>query len=162
MFLEKAGTKECHFVKVDDLVEWRANGEAEEGKVPTASVTADEWNFVVGSGSALFERLRSMPVKPGDVSSMFVGLQTSADTVFLFKDNQKAHGSLTKVRSNELDQEVELESSLLKPVIRSGSIGRYWARRTALVLFPYKQDNGFRLIPEAEMKSRFPKAWSYL
>ena len=70
--------------------------------------------------------------------------------------------SLTKVRSNELDQEVELESSLLKPVIRSGSIGRYWARRTALVLFPYKQDNGFRLIPEAEMKSRFPKAWSYL
>ena len=73
-------------------------------------------------------------------------------------ERQESDGSLTKVRSNEIDQDVELESSLLKPVIRSGSIGRYWAKPTALALFPYKQDNGFRLIPEAVMGSRFPKA----
>ncbi len=136
LFLDKEGNDRFDFAEVEDLVDWQVNGNAERGRIEATSATAQEWNLVVGAGAELFERLRSMPVKLDDVSSIFVGLQTSADTVFLFKDSQKSDSSLTKVRSNELDQEVELEPSLLKPVIRSGSIGRYWAKPTALVLFP--------------------------
>ncbi len=34
LFLDKTGSKQCHFVKVDDLTAWRINGEATEGKIP--------------------------------------------------------------------------------------------------------------------------------
>jgi hypothetical protein len=48
-------------------------------------------------------------------------------------------------------------------VVRSGSIGRFWAEPTSLVIFPYKLANGkSQLIPENEMKRDFPKAWDYL
>ena len=40
LFLDKAGKKECHFVKVDDLSAWRNTGEATEGKIPSARITA--------------------------------------------------------------------------------------------------------------------------
>jgi hypothetical protein len=87
LFLDKVGNEQFRFVKADDLTEWRTTGEAEEGAVPSTSATPQEWSFIVGKGAALFERLRQMPVKLADVAKgMFVGQQTSADTVYLFKE----------------------------------------------------------------------------
>ncbi|MDQ3705123.1 MAG: Eco57I restriction-modification methylase domain-containing protein [Chloroflexota bacterium] len=172
LFLHKRPTAQVRFSKVGDLSTWEATGRAQyahSGVVPADQLSGAEWNFTVGGSSALFERLSSMPTKLGQVASIFVGLQTSADTVFLFKDSVKAEGPLTRVHSKALGRDVELESPLLKPVIRSGSIGRYWATPTALVLFPYKaapsQGNGkarMQLIPEAELRHEYPKTWAYL
>jgi hypothetical protein len=162
LFLDKSGNKEFQFEKTGDLEEWRDTGEATEGTISASKATASEWNFTVGKGAALFEKLSKMPVKLGDVAEMFVGLQTSADTVFLFKDSEK-RASVTKVLSKELGQTLGIESRLLKPVIRSGEIGRYWAKPTALVLFPYQLvDRTAHLIPEKQMRNDFPKAWAYL
>ncbi len=55
MFLDKAGSKQCRVVKVDDLVAWRNTGEAIEGLVPAEAITQDDWNFVVGGGNDLFD-----------------------------------------------------------------------------------------------------------
>ena len=57
----------------------------------------------------------------------------------------------------------QIESDILKPVIRSGDIGRYWAKPTAAVLFPYEIRNGkFYLITEERFKGEYPLAWQYL
>lgn len=85
LFLEKSKRKESRIVKVDDLTEWRVNRKGEEGSFPATCITASEWNFAVGGGAALFERLRSMPVRLADVTSrMYQGPITSADTEYLF------------------------------------------------------------------------------
>jgi hypothetical protein len=163
LFLDKSGSKQFKLEKVDDLEAWRAAGQAIAGTIPASKVTASEWNFTVGRGAALFDKLSKMPVKLGDVADIFVGLQTSADTVFLFKDCRKGPRRITKAFSKELNKQVVVESTLLKPVIRSGEIGRFWAKPTAQVLFPYKIIDGkARLIPEKEMKTSFPKTWDYL
>ncbi|MBU1743771.1 MAG: Eco57I restriction-modification methylase domain-containing protein [Proteobacteria bacterium] len=163
LFLEKAGAAACRFTKVDDLDAWQKTGQGTEGAIPAANVTAAEWNFTVGRGADLFEKLRRMPVKLGDISSIFVGLQTSADTVFLFKNSSGKIQNTSRVYSKALDKEIEIEIDLLKPVIRSGNIGRYWAMPNAQVLFPYEMIKGKAiLIPEADLKKRYPKTWGYL
>ncbi len=165
LFLDKAGGKQCHFVKVDDLTAWRHNGEAIEGKIPTTKITSSEWNFTVGKGAALFEKLSKMPVKLEDVANrMYQGAITSADTVYLFKQShpEKKKG-ITEVFSKELNDWVGLESRILKPVIRSGNIARYTAEATALVLFPYDvKDCLARLFSASEMQHNYPLAWDYL
>ncbi|MCX7427166.1 MAG: hypothetical protein NTW96_16260 [Planctomycetia bacterium] len=104
-----------------------------------------------------------MPVKLGDLADIFVGLQTIADPVFLFKDVYSLKGKTISVYSKELDRLVSMETALLKPVVRSGRIGRYYADATAAVLFPYKVAHGrATLIPEEDLKEAFPKAWRYL
>ena len=58
---------------------------AQESKAGQGDVSADEadteeWNFVVGPGAGLFERLSEMPVKLEDVAErMSQGIRTSAN-----------------------------------------------------------------------------------
>lgn len=94
---------------------------------------------------------------------MFVGLQTSADSVFLFKQSSLSGYDLTEVFSKAQNRSLELESVLLKTVVRSGDIGRYWANPSALVLFPYQRENGtFRLIQRNVIKTQYSNTWEYL
>jgi len=87
LFLDKDGNKRFRYVKAHDLNAWRIIGESVEGEVDSEKVTGKEWNFVVGSGAALFERLSEMPVKLGDVAArIFQGLVTGADPVFIMEN----------------------------------------------------------------------------
>ncbi|MBU6410347.1 MAG: Eco57I restriction-modification methylase domain-containing protein, partial [Verrucomicrobia bacterium] len=163
LFLSKAGESHFDFDRVDNFKAWLDTHEGTSAKFTAAQIGAGEWNITVGHDAGFFERLKALPIKLGNVAEMFVGLQTSADTVFLFKDTKKSDKMLTRVLSKELNREVELESALLKPVVRSGEIGRYWAKASALVLFPYKLVGGkHSLIPEKEFRDKYSKAWKYL
>ena len=53
LFLDKAGSKQCHFARVDDLMSWRINKESTEGKIPATKITSSEWNFTVGKAAEL-------------------------------------------------------------------------------------------------------------
>ena len=163
MFLDKTGRDVSSITKVRDLDRWRTLGEADSGNVSAKEIGANEWNLAVGAGANLYAKLARLPVKFGDIANMFVGLQTSADTVFLFKDSPRPQNRTASVFSKELEKEIELESALLKPVIRSGEIGRYWANPTALVLFPYRKiDIKLSLLNEDELRREFPKTWTFL
>jgi hypothetical protein len=151
-------------MKVDNLDAWRAKGTGTEGSIPAKTITAAEWNLVIGKGAALFERLAQMPVRLADATSRtYQGPITSADTVYLFKNFKPGTKGTTEVVSAKLGESTLLESAILKRVIRSGSIGRYSATPTALVLFPYEvKDREARLYTPKEMQDRFPRAWEYL
>jgi SAM-dependent methyltransferase len=176
LFLDKAGVKKCRLVKVSDLEAWKAahaNGECgdagysgvAQGTIPAGQITAAEWNFHVGDGAALLKRLTRMPVKLRDVATgMFVGQQTSADPVYVFKEFKEGRSKkATKVFSKEQGEWVTIESAILKRVVRSGDIGRFRATPEALVLFPYEvKENAARLYEPKEMEARFPRAWEHL
>ena len=164
MFLQRAGASSCQIMKVDNLDAWRAEGTGAEGSIPAKTITAAEWNLVIGKGAALFERLAEMPVRLADATSRtYQGPITSADTVYLFKDFKPGTKGTTEVVSAQLGESTLLESAILKRVIRSGSIGRYSATPTALVLFPYEvKDREARLYTPKEMQDGFPRAWEYL
>jgi len=164
LFLDRGGNKSFRYVKVRDLNAWRISGDAAEGKIQADNVKGGEWNFVVGPEASLFERLREMPIKLGDVATgMFVGQQTSADTVYLFKEYQNENEDIVNVWSKELNAWIKIERTVLKPVVRSGNISRYSANPTALVLFPYEvRECTACLYTPTEMREQYPLAWAYL
>ena len=164
LFLTKAKSPDFRFRKAADLAAWRDHKKAIEGTVSANRVTASDWNFVVGTQGSLFEKLKQTPTTLGDVSSgMFVGLQTSADTVFLFKEFRAATKGTLEVFSKEDNEWVRIEKAALKRVIRSGSVGRYFAETTAYTLFPYAvSENEARLYSQKELRDSFPLAWAYL
>lgn len=162
LFLKKTPSDSFNFCKVADLAGWREKLLCEKGVIAAKAVTAGGWTFGVGPGSGLMERLKGTGPCLGDLTEIFVGLQTSADTVFLFKE-WEISADITKVFSKELNNWVEVESALLKPVVRSGAIGRYWSTPGAKVIFPYELSEGkTSLIPEVKFAKKYPKAWSYL
>ena len=162
MFLDMSGNDEFKFAKVDELTAWRTNTEAEEGEVPAASATADEWNFVVGAGADLFERLKQTPVKLGDVASIFVGLQTSADKIYVLEEIPGSEGSFVRLRDRNGD-EWSLERDLLKHFLNDVTVSRFERPVSQhWLVFPYEFSGGKAvLIPAGKLRASYPKAWQY-
>jgi len=163
LFLEKGGNKRFRYVKARDLDAWRTSGEAVEGEVRADKVTEKEWNFVVGPGAALFERLSEMPVKLGDVAHIFVGTQTSADTIFVLEDCY-SDGHFIVGTCKATGEKVRVETDIVKPFLRGKEIRRYEPLKAAAFLIcPYViEEDDFRLISEEGLSSKYPLAYSYL
>jgi hypothetical protein len=163
LFLDKAGRDECQLAKVDDLTAWRATGQATEGVIPAQNVTAAEWNFTVGRGAALFERLSKMPVKLGDVADIFVGLQTSADDVFILDLIEETPRTL-RLKSKALDAEWTLEKGLLFPLVSGTDVNRYQELpERQYIIFPYKVNGESVELMDLDVISKhFPKTAAYL
>ena len=163
IFLSGIGHPEFSYEKVKDINLWQIEHKDSQPIYANSSFSKKSWVFIHGGNNALVEKVNNLSTRLGNVSNFFVGLQTSADTVFLFKNTNLSNGELTEVHSKELDKPYLIESTILKKVVRSGKIGKYWAEPTALLLFPYNvEDKSFQLFSEEKMKSDFPNAWDYL
>jgi hypothetical protein len=146
LFLSKSPSDRFRMVNVTDLDEWRLTSSRTEGVVESSRVTDAEWNFVIGKGARIVEKLNEISVKLGDKSRIFQGLVTGADDIFI------------------LENPGDIEPSLLRPFMRSQHLRRYgYARPEFWMLFPYYLERGkANLIPEKDFESKYPKAWQYL
>jgi hypothetical protein len=171
MFLDKAGSDECQFVKVDNLSVWRSDlsGLADltglaRGVIPAASITAAEWNFAVGKGATLFEHLNKMSVKLGDLAHLYVGLQTDADDVFILEEIRKDKKRVL-CKSKLTGREHWFEDAHLKPFLKGSlNIRRYCLTDvTKRLIFPYEIKDGKSVLVEAkDYKRHYPLTWAYL
>jgi hypothetical protein len=144
--LNKAGSPACDVVKVNDLAAWRNSKAGERAEVAVSTFSDAEWNIQVGVKGELRSRLASLGKPLGEVADIFVGLQTSADKVFVLKDRKR------------------VESSILRPFLTTGGLRSFQTPQVnAWLLFPYDLTNGrASLIPAQRIKKEFPKAWAYL
>jgi len=164
LFLDKKSNKRFRYVKAHDLDGWRASGEAVEGEIRAGKVTGQEWNFVVGPGAPLFERLGEMPVKLGDVAARLAqGIRTSANEVYVLELVSDS-GELIQARSKQLDRIVALERELVSSFLKGREIKPYQVLPSGqVVIIPYRVKDGHTtLISESELKQRFPNTCAYL
>ncbi|MFV2045189.1 MAG: Eco57I restriction-modification methylase domain-containing protein, partial [Anaerolineales bacterium] len=165
LFLDKSGKRQFRYVKVRDLDRWRTNGKSLEGEIRAAKVTDKEWNFVVGPGASLFDRLREMPVTlESTTSRIFQGLKTGADKVYIL-DEIERDPKRVKVFSRAREAKYWIESQVLHPLVKGGDSKRYLLSRTnRLILFPYalEDSESFQLISESTLMTDYPLTWQYL
>jgi len=163
LFLDKSPASECRFAKVDDLVAWRATGVATNGLIQARTVTSAEWNFAVGQGASLFAKLSAMSHKLGEAADVFVGLQTSADDVYIM-DFVAETARTFRLRSNALAREWTFEKGLLHPIVSGTDVGRYGPLpNRQYVLFPYGvRDECARLIDFKDIERDYPKTAAYI
>lgn len=158
MFLEKGGRKEFQFVKAHDLADWRLSEVPSPRSIPAEQLTSAPWLF-----SESVSDLRSHTVPLQDFAHVFQGLATSADSVYVLEIIDRS-GTTWKVRSKALEGEtIEIESSLLHPLLKGSEITRYvQPSYQQVVLFPYRiQDDKAEVLTEGELKKNYPLAYNY-
>ena len=164
LFLEKAGSDKCQFVKVEDLIAWQTDGRSVKGNVSAVKVTPAEWNFTVGRGAALFERLNQMPKKLGNFAErMAQGIRTSSNEVYVL-DLISDKGKFITARSESLNKEVTLERGAVRPFLQGREIKRYRLLPSGkIIVIPYRIENGrTKFIGIADFRDSFPKTFAYL
>ena len=130
------------------------------GFVSKGQVTASPWSFHFDENAKVINRLKSKAQPLQSLTErIFQGLKTSADKIYILDVKDYKVDSVV-AHSKELDKDVELESQLLKPLIKGGQMRRYLIEKhRKVVLFPYM--NG-QLIPKKEFQEKFPCCWAYL
>jgi len=96
-----------------------------------------------------------------DFTDIGVGVQTSADAVFLLKHEASTGEGGVEVFSKHLKQTVRIELEMLRPCAKgSVHLKPYHVIREKYLLWPYDDDN--QLFSADELSTKYPLAWNYL
>lgn len=96
--------------------------------------------------------LRSEPLKDINVE-IKQGIKTGADNIFIVeREESKFHSS---------SKSLQIEKTLLLPILRNRELRRWHSRARFSVIFPYDQDTG-KLLPWSKLKKEFPNCARYL
>jgi type I restriction-modification system DNA methylase subunit len=164
LILSKEQMESLSLIKVAELSAWRENGTGLMGEINNQNITEGEWNFTVGRGASLFEKLSRMPIKLENIAErMAQGIRTSANEVYVL-DLVADKGDLVIAKSEQLGREVTLERNAVSLFLQGREIKPFQILPSGkAVIIPYQMSDGRPdLIAEAELKKRWPKTYSYL
>ena len=123
------------------------------------------WTIAVGAGGNLLTRLQSaLPLLNSIEPHCFQGLKTSADKLYMV-ERQSKKGNVCRV-INGFKESIEVEQTILRPVVKGEHVDRYSTDRSAqmYIIYPYSVDsNGqAKLITPDVMRKDYPLTWAYL
>ena len=96
-----------------------------------------------------------------EICNIHVGITTLCDSAYIFPF-EKIDENFVWVNS-KLKGRVKFEKEILKPIIKGSKLKHSEEEIKEYVLFPYKKTNGKNvIIPENELKEKFPLAYEYL
>ncbi len=164
LFLAKAGSPRCRYVKVDDIEHWLVTFDGTEADIAAKDIGAAEWNFAVGKGASVFERLRQMPLRFGQIAERISqGIRTSANEVYVLSVKTEGSGHV-EAHSEQLDDEVSLERKSVYRFLGGREIKSYRVLPSGKVaIIPYRLTAGkMTIIPKQDFEQKFPSTWAYL
>ncbi|MDR0547376.1 MAG: N-6 DNA methylase [Dysgonamonadaceae bacterium] len=119
-----------------------------ELKEPFWQLSTDETEIVKGK-------------KLKEICDIHVGITTLCDAAYIFPI-EEIDGAYVYADTKFLGR-VKLEKNVLKPIIKGSKLKQSDETIKEYVLFPYKNINGkHTIIPEDELKAKFPLAYNYL
>lgn len=132
--------------------------------IPFDSLSDEPWILPSIESAYAMRQILDIQRRTSDLFRIFVGLQTSKDSVYFLKQAVETGETFTAY-SPELDEEVEIEKGIVQPLLLGDQVHRYEAIRSDnLVLFPYDTsgDRSPSLMPAGKIERQFPKGWCYL
>ncbi|MBV5299763.1 MAG: Eco57I restriction-modification methylase domain-containing protein [Rhodoferax sp.] len=126
--------------------------------------TTDDWDFHIGQGGLLLEKLAQQGVTLGDITrKIFQGIATSADKIYVLR-LLREDGEVLTCYSKQLEAEIHIERGLVKPFLMGKNVHRYEPPDVKnVVIFPYEiKDGSASLMIQSKIKKDFPLGWKYL
>jgi adenine-specific DNA-methyltransferase len=164
LFLAKAGSEECRFVKAHDLESWMERLFGEEGRFPASGISGSDWNFTVGASATVFDDLQARPIRLGEIAARISqGIRTSANEVYVLEMRAEERGIVTAY-SKELNAEVPLERKGVHLFLQGREIKPFSILASGkVVIIPYALDGRrMTLIPLSRLTSETPHVANYL
>lgn len=165
LVLNRQGASNVTVERVGALEAWRYGAAGQQTVISASALTDEPWQFADAETYALFERVRaSCKHTLEQVADLRVGVQTSADKIYIFKASAETPESIS-LRWNGADWPIE--RAILRKCILDVPIFPYKkAVPDSWMIFPYElltTSRGIRarLYQPDEMQERFPGCMAY-
>lgn len=162
LFLEKTNHKKFKIGFVKNLNEYYATNQVELQEYPIEYLSTTPWSFLSEEIVLLLDQVKDKCQTLEEISDIFVGLQTSADMIYIIKAQKEGNGLTYFVDCKGKEQCVETD--ILKPCIYDIQLEKYAdIKPNMMIIFPYHMVNGKPILYSLdEMKASFPKTLAYL
>lgn len=166
LVFDRRGRQHVNLEQVGALEEWRYGNSDPFIEIPAEEFGEDAWQFVDEETRTLFARIREeYPRRLGDLAEIFVGVQTSADSIYIFEPVAEDAETVT-LHWNDRDWPIERD--ILRPCLLDVSLEPYsHPEPNTWMIYPYelvpgRRGSRARLIQPEEMANDFPVCWEYL
>jgi hypothetical protein len=171
LFLKKAKNDKFDYLEIKDKNTIAESGFFEptifkksEQEMPT---NEQSWVFVSDDYAKIINKIKKTNLRLGDISkNIFQGLITGADKLYFVNrvaTQEEDLNGLTKIRNNYDSKEFFVETTILRKLLKGKEIHRWqvdW--ENMFIIYPYfVRNNNARLITTDELKTQFPKAYTY-
>lgn len=163
LVLSQAATPGFTMEHVRDLAAWRRAEPGEIVEYPADYLTESPWEFVSPAARQVFDRLRAAyPTRLEEVANIFVGVQTSADKVYIIEPLDETETTVTF--TDPAGVTWTIEKAILRPCLKDVPLPAYGhPRANTYIIFPYLiEERQATLYAPEEMQTRFPQCWAYL
>jgi hypothetical protein len=127
-------------------------------EIKFSSLNENNWSLEKEDILIIKTKLELNSKSLGEIAQIFVGIQTSADNIYHLQKISQG-----RYYSKILDKEVEIEDSIMKPLISGTDAKRYKIPNTnKYLLHPYEVSGEFNLLNLEILKNDYPKAFQYL
>lgn len=167
LVMSRAGANSVRLERAGPLEAWRYGHEGQTTIIPADELGADPWEFADEEARTLFARIRDQfPVRLSEVADIEVGVQTSADGIYIVRETSSDANTVTCHWNN---REWRIERGIVRPCLQDVPLFAYaHPAPNAWIIFPYElvaDGNGrthARLIQPDEMVAQYPGCWAYL
>ena len=167
LVLNRATADEVRIERPERLESWRYGEPGTVDLVPVNELGEDPWRFADAETSALFDRIKAdFPNELGTLAEIFVGVQTSADDIYIFEATDRTVATCT-LRWNNRNWAIE-RGILRRSMLDVPLVPFQRPEPNTWMIFPYKLVANARgqlkahVIQPGEMARRFPGCWAYL
>jgi type I restriction-modification system DNA methylase subunit len=161
--LSKKGLRQFTVEQVTDLGKWRYGQPGAITAHDASEIGPESWSFASDRVKMVFERIKAATVERlDDIADIFVGLQTSADKVYIIRPKTEDKKVVTfEVRGG---RSYTVEREILRPCLYKVHFSDFYPpEANTYIIFPYKvEDDKAELYTIEEMEERFPRCFEYL
>ncbi len=167
LILDRATADKIRIERPERLESWRYGELGPIDLAPANELGEGPWRFADAEASALFGRIKAaFPNELNMLAEIFVGVQTSADKIYIFEAVAESAATCT-LQWN--DRDWPIERGILRPSLLDAPLLPFQRPESnTWMIFPYELVRnaegrvGARLIQPPEMARRFPGCWAYL
>ena len=161
LFIEKNERKTFEIGFVKDINRFYATESAEMKEYPIEYLSAAPWTFLSNEIVQTLEKKRDKCQPLDSLADIFVGLQTSADPIYIIESKSEKNGFIKFIDCNGIEQEIE--AAITKPCIYDMQLEKYAKiEENRRIIFPYYQEGKKQVLYSIdEMKQLFPKTLKY-
>lgn len=166
VILDRNGSAQVQVEQVGSLEGWRYGEAGSITTLAAATLGEEAWQFADMETRAVFDRVRAAcPTPLGDVAEIFVGVQTSADAIYIFR-------SAAETADHHVLQwdgrDWPIEKGVLRPFLLDVQLTAYGRpHANTWLIFPYEfatvgGRTQARLLQLGEMAAQYPNCLAYL
>jgi hypothetical protein len=167
LIVSRAGADVIRVEHPGPLDAWRYGNPGTISTIPAETLSDEPWQFASVETNSLIAKMRvAHPRELGQVAEIFVGVQTSADAIFIFSDVSNTPDTLAL---NWSGQAWPIEREICRPCLLDGQLDAYdEVRANRWIIFPYSVETdkegrqAVALIPPDRMNAEFPNCFAYL